>query len=123
VSANIRVIRTSDFVRAKPSGEYNLEETEQLLAEIAHAVGAQDLEILVDTRSASGKLSATDLWSLAQTLVKHRQAFSHKTAVLCPQHSFDNARFFSYCAEYRGFNVQAFLSYEEAMEWLIESAA
>ena len=35
---------------------------------------------------------------------RHRSAFSRKTAVLCPTNSFDNARFFAYCAENRGFN-------------------
>jgi hypothetical protein len=32
---------------------------------------------------------------------------------------FDRSRFFALCAENRGFNIQAFTSYEEAMEWLI----
>lgn len=34
---------------------------------------------------------------------------------------FDQARFFALCAENQGFNVQAFTSYEEAMEWLTRS--
>jgi hypothetical protein len=34
---------------------------------------------------------------------------------------FDRARFFALCAENKGFNVEAFTSYEEAMDWLLEA--
>jgi hypothetical protein len=40
--------------------------------------------------------------------------------VLCPLERFDHSRFFALCAENRGFDVRAFVSYEDAMEWLIE---
>ena len=52
----------------------------------------------------SGSLSATDLWTLAERLVRFR---------------FDHARFFTLRAENHGFNIRAFSSYEGAMEWLI----
>jgi hypothetical protein len=38
--------------------------------------------------------------------------------VLCPIERFDRARFFSLLAESKGFDVEAFTSYEEALEWL-----
>ena len=69
----------------------------------------------------SGGLPATSLWSLAEQLVRYRKTFSHRTAVLCPIERFDHLRFFALCAENRGFNIQAFTSYEEAMEWLLGS--
>jgi hypothetical protein len=37
----------------------------------------------------------------------------------CSARGSDHARFFSLCAEHRGSNVEAFTSYEEAMEWLL----
>ena len=40
------------------------------------------------------------------------------TAVLCPMERFDRARFFALLADSKGFDVEAFTSYEEAMSWL-----
>jgi len=118
--AQIKVIRANDFIRAKPTGELDLEASERLLAGIAEAAAAlDDFEILVDTREAQGTMSATDLWFLADKLVHYRSAFARKTAVLCPLEKFDRAKFFAMCAENQGFNIRAFTAYEEAMEWLI----
>lgn len=65
--AQIKVIRANDFIRAKPTGELDLEACERLLAGIAKAAASlDDFEILVDTREAQGTMSATDLWFLAE---------------------------------------------------------
>jgi hypothetical protein len=118
--ANVKVIRARDFIRARPGGDANLEKAEQLLKDIAEAgTGLDDFDILVDTREVSGMLSATDLWSLAQRLVRYRKTFARRTAVICPIEKFDHTRFFSLCADNHGFNIQAFTSYEDAMEWLL----
>jgi hypothetical protein len=117
---NVKVIHATDFIRAKPEGAAYLDEAEQLLQDIVQAgSGLHDFEVLVDTRSVSGALSANDLWRLAEKLTGFRGSFARKTAILCPLEKFDRSRFFALCAENRGFNVRAFTSYEEAMEWLI----
>ncbi len=118
--ANVKVIQAREFVRARPDGEANLESAEQLLMDIARAGrGLEDFEVLVDTREVSGRLSANDLWALTEKLVRLRESFARRTAILCPLERFDHARFFALCAENKGFNIQAFTSYEDAMEWLI----
>ena len=118
--ANVKVIHSSDFIRARPDGEADIETAEKLLKDIAQASADLDsFEILVDTRHVKGRLSVADLWSLAENLVRYRQTFSHRTAVLCPLERFDHVRFFTLCAENRGFNIRAFTGYEEAMEWLL----
>lgn len=120
MSTNVKIIHASEFIRARPDGPAYLEEAEQLLKDIVAAgTGLQDYEVLVDTRRVKGGLSATDLWTLAEKLVRFRNAFARRTAILCPLEKFDHSRFFALCAENRGFNVHAFTSYEEAMEWLI----
>ena len=117
--ANVKVIQAHEFVRARPGGVLNLEASEQLLLDIAKAAeGLDRIEILVDTRHAEGQLGAADLWFLADRLGRHRHAFSGKTAVLCPTARFDRARFFALIAGSKGFDVEAFTSYEEAVEWL-----
>ena len=117
--ANVKVIHAHEFVRARPGGVLDLGTSEALLLQIAKAAdGLDQVEVLIDTRRADGQLGAADLWFLAERLAKHRHAFSGKTAVLCPIERFDRARFFSLLADSKGFDVEAFTSYEEAMAWL-----
>src|SRR5262245_46613071 len=118
---NVKVIRSADFIRAQPAGPVNLAAAEQLLKEIAEAgAGLEDFDILVDIRHVgTGQLTPNELWKLSETLAKHRRTMGDRTAVLCPLQRFDHVRFFALCAENRGFNVHAFTSYEEAMEWLL----
>jgi DNA-binding transcriptional LysR family regulator len=121
VPTNVKVIHARDFIRATPQGEAWFEKALELLQSIAEAgAGLTDFEVLVDTRRVTGGgLSAADLFRLAEALVRYRKTFARKTAVLCPLEKFDKLQFFALCAEDRGFNLRAFTSYEDAMEWLI----
>ena len=121
MAANVRIIQAREFLRAQPDGHADLASAERLLNEIvAAAAGRDDYDVLIDTRNVSGALSATELWTLAERMVRFRQTFARRTAILCPLEKFDHTRFFALCAENRGFNIEAFSSYEDAMEWLIE---
>lgn len=119
MARKIRIVNARDFVSAKADGTLDLEEGEQLLREV---VGVSDpleeFDILVDTRDAVSVLSATDLWFLADRLLRHPKTFAGRTAILCPDERFDHAAFFALCAESKGVDMQAFTSYEEAMNWL-----
>ncbi len=119
MARKIRIVNARDLVSAKADGRLNLEEGEQLLREV---VGVSDpleeFDILVDTRDAVSVLSATDLWFLADRLLRHPKTFAGRTAILCPDERFDHAAFFALCAESKGVDMQAFTSYEEAMNWL-----
>ena len=117
---DIRIIHSNDFIRATLDGDFDFEMSKKALMEIASATSHLiDYEILLDTRKAQIRMSVTDLWLMALELIKHRKAFSRKTAVLCPVEEFDKAAFFALCAENRGFRIQAFMSFEDAIDWLI----
>ena len=117
---SVKVIQARDFVRARPEGVVDLEESMRLLAEIANAAaGLKDHDVVLDVRRVEPGLGTTELWTLAQKLADYRDVFRRKTAVLCPLERFDNARFFVMCAENRGLNIRAFTSYEGAMEWIL----
>ena len=117
---NVKIIRAHDFIKATPEGKLDFEKSKNLLMEIASASASlADYEILVDTRKAQTVMSITDLFFLATELGKRPNAFSRKTAVLCPLEQFDHAGFFALCAENRGLQVKAFTSFEDAIEWLI----
>jgi hypothetical protein len=89
--------------------------------EIASASNpAVDYDVFLDVRKTQLELSIADLWYLASELSNLRKALSRKTAVLCPLEQFDYAGFFALCAQNRGFHVNAFTSFEAAIEWLIE---
>jgi hypothetical protein len=119
MAANIRIIHAHDFLKATPEGHLDLEESKKLLIEIAStAFLGGDYHIIVDTRRAQVEMSTTDLWYLAAGLSEHRKAFSGKTAILCPPERFDDAEFLALCAKNQGFNVRAFTSFEDAIEWL-----
>jgi DNA-binding transcriptional LysR family regulator len=118
---NIKVIHATDFIRATPEGKPSMEKAEQLLKEIADAgAGLEGFHVLVDGRRVSGALTAAELWYLADKLVRYRRTFENKTAILCPVENFDHAQFFALCAEKHGFNIQAFTSYEKAIQWLLD---
>jgi hypothetical protein len=121
MTTNVRVIRPSDFLRARADGRVDLEMGKNLLEGVAEAAAPLErFEVLIDIRDAVGRLTADEVHELAGSLIHFRHTFLHKTAVLCPRERFDNARFFSLLAASYGFNrIRAFLSYEDAMEWLM----
>jgi hypothetical protein len=119
---NVRVIQSSDFVRATPDGHCDIFTGERLLLDIAEAASdLEDFNVLVDTRKVSGMLTCAELLHLAERFVNHPHIGRRKTAVLCPEFRLDHSRFFALRAERQGGNVQAFSSYEEAMDWLMGS--
>ena len=121
MSTQVCVIHSSDFLRARADGQVDLEMGKSLLARVADAAKPlQRYDVLIDIRDAVGRLTVDELHELAGSLIRYRETFLHKTAVLCPRERFDNTRFFSLLAASYGFNsIRAFLSFEDAMEWLM----
>ena len=122
MATNVTIIHAQDFIRATPDGQIDLERAKKGLIDIAAAAAPlAEPKILVDTRHTQTGMSITDLWYLASELSNASKTFSRKTAVLCPLEGFDKAGFFALCAQNRGFPVNAFTSFEDAIEWLIAS--
>lgn len=119
-SNNIRIFHARDFVVATAEGKFDFEKSKKLLMEIAEATAPlSEYGIIIDARKAQPEMSVDDLYNLAVGLANWREAFSRKTAVLCPLEHFDQAAFFALCAQNRNFPVMAFTSFEEAIEWLM----
>ena len=118
---SIKIIHASEFIRARADGRADLERAKKLLAAIATAgEGIENFDVLVDLRRVARgtHLSPVELWQLAEELVHYRKSFAHKTAVLCPRERFARSAFFALVAKNKGFNVQAFTDFEDAMDWL-----
>lgn len=120
MSTYIKIIHAHEFIKATPKGELDLKETKEVLCAIALAsVPLDNYEIILDIRKAHAEMSVGDLYYLAAELCKFYEAFSKKMAVICPLNEFDHTEFFALCAQNRGFQVSAFTSLGDAMEWLI----
>jgi hypothetical protein len=118
--ANIQIIHARDFIRATADGWLDMRASKAVLADIAAASAPLDrYHVLLDTRKSHVTMTVTDLWYLAEEMARRREVFDGKTAVLCPTEGFDSAEFFALCAQNRGLRVQAFTSFEDAIEWLI----
>jgi len=118
--ADIRIIQTHAFIKATPEGRLGRENMKKLFIDIASvAATSNDCGILIDTRKAESGMSSSDLWYLAAQLSKLGKSFSRKTALLCPRERFDRVGFFALCAQNRGFLVNVFTSFEDAIEWLM----
>ena len=116
---NIRIIHAHEFLKVTPEGWLDFGRSKELLIAVA-AITAPlvNQEIILDTRTVQSEMFSTDLYKLVTELGNYRKAFSQKIAVLCPLQRLSQADFFEYCAKDRGFQVKAFTSYEEAVDWL-----
>ena len=116
---DIRIVRSADFVKVTAQGEFDFAATRRALLEVAFsAASLSKYVVLVDTREAHALLTDVQLWTLAKEVQDHPAAFGRKTAILCRPERIDSAEFFALCAENRGAAVQAFTSFEKAMNWL-----
>jgi hypothetical protein len=117
---NYRVIQAKDFVKVKPTGGIDLEESKKVLGQLAamrEVLGGY--EILLDVREAFGNLNQDDLWELLVELGKHREAFKNKIAVLTRNdEQFNKAVFLELCGGIVGFKILAFDDFEQATSWL-----
>jgi hypothetical protein len=120
---NYRIIQAKDFVKVKPRGGVDLEESKKVLgqlAEMEQVLGGY--EVLLDVREAYGNLNKDELWELILELGKHRAAFKNKIAVLTRNdEQFNKAVFVEMCATISGFKILAFDSFEQATNWLHSS--
>lgn len=121
MKAEIKFVKTRDFIKTTASGQLNLEQSKKVLEEIARLNTPDVLhDILVDIRETEPGLSLSDIYELVTAVGNHRQAFRKKIAILLgAQHDFDKARFLEMCASNRGYNVNAFDDFEESVNWLM----
>ncbi|MEN8126355.1 MAG: hypothetical protein ABFR90_00960 [Planctomycetota bacterium] len=115
-----KVIKAKDFIKAKPSGITDLEQSKQVLLELAMIAGLSPKhEILIDIRESDAGLTHEELKELIQELIKHRSFFHNKIAVIArDDEQYSRAGFFEIFANLEGFQVAAFIDFEKACSWL-----
>jgi hypothetical protein len=120
---DFQIINAKEFIKARPSGEIDLEQSKKILIELAClAKPPADYDILIDVREVYGNLTLTDMCELVFGLCKHRQAFSNKIALLVRDDiQALNASMLELYAKDRGFNTKVFTDFEVTVEWLHDS--
>lgn len=115
-----KIINAKDFIKAKPNGITDLEQSKQVLLELAMIAGlSPEHEILLDIRGSDAGLTHEELYELIKELEKQRSFFHNKIAVLSrDDEQYNRAGFFEICANLEGFQVAAFIDYEKAINWL-----
>jgi hypothetical protein len=120
-----KIIQGKDFIKAKPSGGVDLEESKKILGELAEMSSLPGKhDILLDLRETFGNLSHDDVWELVGEIGRRRKAFKNKIAVLArDDEQFDKAAFAEMCASMtmHTYKLSAFTEYEAAIEWLQSS--
>ena len=119
----LQIIRAQEFIRLGAHGHFDLETSKAVLAELASACRKRGInQALLDLRALhpgpKPVFTPNDLVTLVKTF--REIGFTHKqrVAVLYGSDPHHRARLFSFIATLRGWKLQAFDSFEEAVIWL-----
>jgi formylglycine-generating enzyme required for sulfatase activity len=119
----LQIIRAQEFVRLGAHGKFDLKASKAVLANLAGACCKRGInQALLDIRALhpgpKPVFSPNDLVVLVNTF--HEIGFTHRQrlAVLYGSDPHHRARLFAFIAHLRGWSVQAFDSFEEAVTWL-----
>jgi hypothetical protein len=117
---DLHIVKTADFLRVDADGRFHLARAQEALTWLARTCIMRDVSsALIDLRHAGTDLSFTDLHALAVSLGEMGFRREHRLAILHPFNG-KSAEFFALCASQRGWQVRAFVDFEEAMWWLGE---
>jgi hypothetical protein len=120
VSVDYKIIQAKDFIKVTPTGEIDLKESKKVLGQLADMLGLTgNYELLLDMREAHSNMQQTELEELVLALVRHRDVFQNKIAVIARNdEQFNKAVFVEICANIDGLTVEAFTDYEQAINWI-----
>lgn len=123
----LQIIRAQEFIRLGPHGHFDLDASKAVLAQLAAACCKRGIDqALLDLRALhpgpKPVFSPDDLATLVG--IFREVGFTHKQrlAVLYAEDPHHRARLFAFIAKLRGWKVQAFDSFEQALLWLSAGA-
>jgi formylglycine-generating enzyme required for sulfatase activity len=119
----LQIIRAQEFTRLGAHGQFDLEASKAVLAELAGACWKRGInQALLDVRAlhpgSKPVFSPNDLVTLVNTFREIGFTRRQRLAVLYRSDPHHRAPLFTFIAKQRGWNVQAFRSFEDAFIWL-----
>jgi hypothetical protein len=122
----LQIIRAREFVRLGAHGRFNLKASIVALAKLAAACRKRGInQALMDVRDlhpgVKPVFSPNDLAVLVSTFLKIGFTRQQRLAVLYRVDPHHRARIFAFFAKMRGWRVQAFDGFEEAVTWLFSA--
>ena len=117
---NYKIIQAKDFITVTPTGEIDLKESKKVLGQLADMLGlVGNYELLLDMREAHSNMQQAELEEIVRELVRHKDVFQNKIAVIARNdEQFNKAVFVEICANIDGLTVEAFTDYEQAITWI-----
>ena len=125
MDVQLRVIRSGEFLSSSHAGDLDLQRSKDILLALAAAnKPPNDRDILIDLRAASGeRIEMSQVIELVKVMVDNLASFQCKLALLIPKdHPGERSRLMKEYANQRGFNMDVFNDFEEAITWLMPSA-
>jgi extradiol dioxygenase family protein len=120
----LQIVRTADFVKLDAQGHLDVKQSHDVLAAVAKRCVELEIDCaLLDVRDLEGGLKIEDMHTLAKAF--HEMGFRerHRLTVLHSYNAGEHATMFAMFASDRGWNVRAFVEFEEAIEWFSKRAA
>ena len=119
----LQIIRAQEFIRLGAKGHFDLEGSKMVLAQLAAACCKRGInQALLDLRALhpgpKPVFSPNDLVTLVNTFREAGFTHQQRLAVLYGSDPHHRARLFAFIAKLRGWKVQAFDSFEDAVFWL-----
>src|SRR5271169_3084337 len=119
----LQIIRAQEFIRLGAHGKFDLKASKSVLAELAGACCKRGInQALLDLRALhpgpKPVFSPNDLVTLVNTFREVGFTHQQRLAVLYGSDPHHRARLFAFIAKLRGWKVQAFDNFEQAMLWL-----
>lgn len=122
----LQVIRASEFIRLDAQEYLDFEASKDALRELARACQKRGLDrALLDLRSlpvpTKRVFTPTELALLVSTFREAGFSRGQRLAILYEHDIYGGVRNFAFISRMRGMDVQAFIGFEHAFEWLFEA--
>jgi hypothetical protein len=115
----LQIIRAADFIRMGGHGQFDLAASCAVLTELAQACKRRGIHrALLDARTARAELSPSELASLVGVFQEIGFSKNDRLAILHAVDRPHRSRLFALMSRMKGWNVHAFVDFEEALCWL-----
>ena len=121
--SNIKHYKLDDFIKETPTGDVDLEKTLKLVRDLVTAEREHpNHAAIIDLRKVVGYLTFEQLVPVINEFAKYKELLKNKIALLVPIDVKRMARMIHVrsCLTAQGFEVEVFVEYEDAIEWLSE---